>query len=331
MLSGALAMLVGTRGRADAHASAGDGPDEIPAPTHHGDPAVPADRRPAFCRAGATFDESRGRLVVVGAIAGQFETWERSSGIWRRIDTVGPPARDEALLVYDVKRRRSVLHGGRLGPVSANDTWTWDGRQWRQLPGSGPSPRLGAAMVYDRHRDRVVLFGGSEGQTAFNDTWEFDGTAWLKREPPLSPPGRSLHGLAYDERRGRVVLFGGLHFENGRPASYDDTWEWNGSTWRQMDAPGIGRRDHVSMVYAPNRRAVVLQGGARPDTGFQADTWAYDGTAWRRLAESGPARVRHRLVYDGSSKTVVFYGGFGPDDFQSNELWALNGSTWEIR
>jgi hypothetical protein len=286
---------------------------------------------PDFWLAGVAFDESRSRLVVVGAVAGQFETWERDSSTWRKIDAPGPPARDEALLVYDAKRQRSILHGGRRRSVSVNDTWSWNGRQWQQLTEPGPSPRMGAAMVYDRHRDRVVLFGGSEGQTAFNDTWEFDGTAWAMRDTPSSPPGRSFHGMAYDELRGRVVIFGGLRFVNGRPASFEDTWEWNGSTWRRIDAPGIGARDHVSMVYAPDRRAVVLQGGARPDTGFQTDTWTYDGTAWRRLAESGPARVRHRLVYDGASHTVVSYGGFGPDDFQSNELWVLNGSAWEIR
>jgi hypothetical protein len=288
------------------------------------------DARPGFWLAGAAFDESRGRLVVVGAVGGQFETWERSRETWRKIEAAGPPARDEALLVYDAKRRRIFLHGGRLRSVSVNDTWSWDGRQWRPLTGPAPSPRVGAAMVYDRRRDRVVLFGGSEGQTALGDTWEFDGEAWAKRETE-GPEGRSLHGLAYDDARGRVVLFGGLHFANGRPASFEDTWEWDGSTWRQIDAPGIGSRDHVSMVYAPDRHAVVLQGGARPETGFQSDTWTYDGRAWRRLAESGPARVRHRLVYDAASRNVVLYGGFGPDDFQSKELWMLNGSTWEIR
>lgn len=161
-------------------------------------------------------------------------------------------------------------------------------------------------------------------------TWEFDGEAWAKRGTE-GPPGRSLHGLAYDDARRRVVLFGGLHFVNGRPKSFEDTWEWDGSMWRQIDTPGIGSCDHVSMVYAPDRRAVVLQGGARPDTGFQSDTWTYDGKAWRRLAESGPARVRHRLVYDAARRAVVLYGGFGPDDLQSKELWMLNGSTWEIQ
>ena len=87
----------------------------------------------------------------------------------------------------------------------------------------------------------------------------------------------------------------------------------------------------MPILYLPDRRAVVLQGGARPDTGFQSDTWTYDGKAWRRLAESGPARVRHRLVYDAARRAVVLYGGFGPDDLQSKELWMLNGSTWEIQ
>ena len=36
------------------------------------------------------------------------------------------------------------------------------------------------------------------------------------------------HALAFDAARGRTVLFGG---GNGAGATFDDTWEWDGSTW----------------------------------------------------------------------------------------------------
>ncbi len=277
---------------------------------------------------GAAFDESRGRIVIVGRADTQFEMWERNGTIWSRVNAAGPTARDEALLVYDSHRKRLVLHGGRLGATNFNDTWSFEGGRWQPITGPAPSSRAGAAMVYDRRRDRVVLFGGSEGQTGLADTWEFDGARWTRRETTVAPTGRSLHGLAYDEDRGRVVLFGGLQFVNRQLVSLDDTWEWDGATWRQIAVAGIGGRDHVSMVYAPDRRAIVLQGGSRPDPGFLGDTWTYDGKAWRRLTESGPPRVRHRLVYDSAIKAVVLYGGWGPNDYASKETWTLTGRTW---
>jgi len=302
----------------------------LAAPLVAGSVTASAQLSPTISVVGAAFDESRGRLVIAGRVGDQFAMWERSGTAWTTVDASGPAGRDESLLIYDSNRKRLVLHGGRQGSTAFNDTWVFDGGRWQQLTGPAPPLRIGAAMVYDRHRDRVVLFGGSEGQTSFADTWEFDGAAWTKREPPVSPPGRSLHGLAYDDARRRVVLFGGLRFVDRRPASFDDTWEWDGSTWRQIAAAGIGARDHVSMVYAPDRHAVVLQGGARPDVGFVGDTWTYDGTAWTRLTESGPARVRHRLVYDSLARAVVLFGGWGPNDYASKETWTLNGRGWEV-
>jgi hypothetical protein len=285
--------------------------------------------QPAISLVGAAFDESRHRLVIVGGTSSTAETWERSGDTWTRSDAVGPTGRDEALLVYDAARRRTVLHGGRNGDIALNDTWSWDGTTWRRLAStSEPSARISAGMVYDRRRDRIVLFGGSVGRTMFNDTWEFDGTSWTKRDTPVAPEGRALHGLAYDEARGRVVLFGGFRFVEGKPTPFDDTWEWDGSTWREHKVAGIGGRDHLAMAYAPDRRAIVLHGGGRPDVGLVGDTWTYDGRAWEKLADTGPVRGRHRLVYDTAAERMLLYGGWGENSYRSTELWQLVANTW---
>lgn len=292
--------------------------------------ALQTPSRPSISIVGAAFDESRKRLVIVGGSGATVETWERSGTTWTRRDVPGPSGRDEALLVYDAQRKRSVLFGGVLAGKGQNDTWSWDGTRWQPIPSpEAPSARISASMVYDRKRDRIVLFGGSVGQTMFGDTWEFDGISWKKRDPPVAPAGRALHGLAYDEARGRVVLFGGFRFVAGKPTPFDDTWEWDGTTWHENKINGVGGRDHVWMAYAPDRRAIVLQGGAKPDVGLVGDSWAYDGTAWAKLADQGPVRGRHRLVYDTAAKRLLLYGGFGENSYRSAELWQLVGNTWQ--
>lgn len=287
--------------------------------------------QPTISIVGAAFDESRNRLVVVGGTDTNIETWERSGTTWTRRDVPGPSGREEALMVYDTKRKRMVLFGGAIDGKGLNDTWSWDGTRWQQMASpESPSARISASMVYDRKRDRIVLFGGSVGQTMFNDTWEFDGASWKKRDTPVAPAGRALHGLAYDEARERVVLFGGFHFVGGRPTQFDDTWEWDGTAWRENKITGIGGRDHVWMAYAPDRRAIVLHGGGRPDVGLLGDTWTYDGKAWTKLTDNGPIRGRHRLVYDTQAKRMLLYGGWGANSYRSAELWQLVANTWTI-
>ena len=289
---------------------------------------------PAFALAGAAFNASRGRLVVVGApsmSAPSAETWEWN-GTWSRSSAVGPSPRDEPMLVYDPVRKHVLLFGGDRQRESAlMDTWAFDGASWRQLADSGP-PARASTLVYDVRRDRVVLFGGATNPSGVlhNDVWEWDGRRWervVADSLATSPAPRALHGLAYDERRGRVVLMGGFHMVDGRPEMFDDTWEWDGAAWRRIDVAGPGARDHVAMVYSPERGGVVLHGGGQMSTGLVGDSWLYDGSSWRQLASSGPPRGRHRLAYDSKTGAVLLYGGRDPRQ-PTTELWSLRGAAW---
>ncbi|MEO8635610.1 MAG: kelch repeat-containing protein [Gemmatimonadales bacterium] len=289
---------------------------------------------------GAAFDEARGRLVVVGgnpSAATTSATWEWDGTNWTLVTTGGPSARSEPLLVYDRARRRIVLYGGDRGAEPpATDTWSWDGHDWRRLATTGPSPRA-ASMVFDAGRDRIVLFGGGgPSGELHNDTWEWNGDRWnlvIADSQAGSPPPRALFGLAYDARRGVVVLtagFGGFNPATRQPALYNDTWEWDGRTWHQVDIPGPGARDHLAMVYDPERAAILLHGGGSPQAGLQGDTWSYDGTRWTPLLDGGPKRGRHRLIDDPRGRRILLYGGWAPDNQQMSDLWALGAheSQW---
>ena len=81
--------------------------------------------------------------------------------------------------------------------------------------------------------------------------------AWLEN-PVLGDPGPSArrgHGLAYDATRGVAVMFGGWDGTNDPLA---ETWEFDGSEWRQLTLPGAppARALH-GMVYDQSRDVVV--------------------------------------------------------------------------
>jgi len=102
-----------------------------------------------------------------------------------------------------------VLFGGHDGAHYLNDTWTWNGSAWSQQNVAGPSKREIAAMA--TLGDKAVLFGGDDGTS--------------------SPPADTL--------------FGGT---NGHSQVYDDTWTWNGTSWKQESATGPSVRFSAPMT-----------------------------------------------------------------------------------
>lgn len=297
---------------------------------------------PEGLAAGVEFDQARGALLVAGGDGGDgsLGTWLWDGSSWRKDSGPGPSPREEPLLAWDSDARRIILHGGLRGrEPPANDTWEWNGQVWRELPGDGPPARLAGQMVYDSHRHRVVLFGGGKpGGGEFNDTWEWDGQRWTELSPDGaagSPPARVLFGLAYDATRRRVVLFGGTQFVDGKPVPRADTWEWDGSVWREIKTTGPSARDHVWAVYSPVAKAVLLHSGGSPEHGLVNDTWKYDGKSWTPISQEGPARARHRLVFDEKGKRMLLFGGWtretpGVRQRRLSDLWSFDGKAWTL-
>ena len=59
----------------------------------------------------------------------------------------------------------------------------------------------------------------------------------------------------FDANRGRAVLFGGTNGKN----VFDDTWEWDGSSWSEVSTIGAPACFAGSMVYTGSN--VRLYGG----------------------------------------------------------------------
>jgi Kelch motif protein len=90
---------------------------------------------------GAAYDSKRGVTVVFGGVDGSGflgDLWAWTGAEWRKLadaSSAGPAPRATGQLVYDQKRDRVVLFGGRnrWPDGDLNDTWEWDGATWRRI------------------------------------------------------------------------------------------------------------------------------------------------------------------------------------------------------
>jgi hypothetical protein len=223
------------------------------------------------------FDEARGELVM---FSGQNPfpeppapiTWIWDGQSWSIRSTSGPPARVYHAMTWDSIRERVVLFGGGL-TIAFNDTWEWDGQTWTEMTIAGPVPPAqggGHRLAFDRQRGVAVLL------TNDGDTWEYDGRipSWTLRG--VAGPDRWGYAMAYHPWRGTVVMYGGSSGPGGLcyGVPCNDTWEWNGSQWRQLEVDGPRGRDSMDMAWDSARGRMVLFGGNMEGRHTPADdTW----------------------------------------------------------
>ncbi|MFY9343853.1 MAG: hypothetical protein WAT39_15290 [Planctomycetota bacterium] len=259
------------------------------------------------------------------------------SGWTLRTPTVSPSLRGFHNLVHDLGRGVTVLFGGWDGSY-LGDTWEWNGTTWLQrTPANAPSPRLAYAMAYDVARARVVLFGGAIGTGAGTDddeTWEYDGTNWQQLTPAIRPSPRRGVDMTFDVTRGVCVLFGGGLTAFGSTV-YDDTWEWNGSTWTQAN-PAVrppARWNCFLVGDWANGHVVMFGGGVGTATNQTFDdTWTWNGTSWQQRSPltTPTARRYGGAAYDVQRSLVVTWGGMLTAGVANAGTWVWNGADWRL-
>ena len=83
-------------------------------------------------------------------------------------------------------------------------------------------------------------------------------------------------------------------------AYLDDTWEFDGQAWREIQLPGVVPSPRTTeLVYDAARGVVVLHGGSGMASSLR-DTWEYDGASWtqRSTATLPTARRHYVAAYD---------------------------------
>lgn len=256
--------------------------------------------------------------TTVGAAAGLLaDTWTWDGTRWTQHQVPGPPARQNASMVYDSATRTVVLFGGIGSGGALSDTWTWNGKSWSRHTTTGPSPRWDAAMTDDPAAHDVVLFGGWSGEptslmgidpsvpVTVGETWTWDGKRWSRRTAH-GPGSRAGAVMVYDGTARDVLLFGG-GTGSGTPP-FGDSWIWNGHSWRQLPGTAPDARYLSSGFYSPRDRGVVLVGGVDAFDRPYDDTWVWSRHGWRSNSDP-PQRESMTVLYDAALHRPLMYGG----------------------
>lgn len=278
------------------------------------------------------FDTIRGKTILFGGYGPKpdgseylSDLWEFDGATWALRTTSGPAARQNAAMVFDSARAKTVLFGGlayTTGPITFGQTWEWNGSAWANVATTGPSPRYLHAMAYDAARQNTVLFGGlADGIARDTFTWTWNGSAWFQAAA-TGPSARFGHAMAYDAVRQRVVLFGGFGGSGDVKVLLQDTWEWDGTSWALVASTGPISRQFHTMAYDAVRQRVVLLGGRDENGATIDDQWEWNGSSWSQVTGAGPSgRESSAMTFDPSHQRLVVSGGF-------SERGRL-GDTWE--
>lgn len=130
---------------------------------------------------------------------------------------------------------------------------------------------------------------------------------WAPHRPAQSPPARLGSELAYDSVRDRVVMFGGWTGST----NLGDTWEFDGTSWRQVATSGSPSPRHAHMLeFDPISSRTLLFGGIA-STALN-DTWSWDGATWTQhpsLPISPSPRFQMGAAFFPPRGRILTYGG----------------------
>jgi hypothetical protein len=239
---------------------------------------------PARDDAAMAYDPSIKKLVLFGGTGdsgGSYlnDTWEWNGATWREVSTSrSPGTRMDSMMKFDQATKQLILFGGIGSIGDYGDTWTFGHGNWTPVPStSSPAARYSGTLAYDTSTNQFLLFGGwaNGGATYYGDTWTWSGSTWVQLFPTTSPPVRARATMSFDSSTGQMILFGG--WQPQAPAWTNDTWEWNGSTWKVI-APAVSPppRADAAMAYDTSSRQLILFGGITPANENGADTWVWN-------------------------------------------------------
>jgi hypothetical protein len=137
--------------------------------------------------------------------------------------------------------------------------------------------------------------------------------------------------MAWDEKDGYLLMFGGARYGTTTNVTYNDTWIWAGSRWRQLNpATSPPGRTFPAMAFDKGSQRVLLYGGGAANSDPpRNDTWTWDGTTWTELhATATPPLVGEaRMVYDPDLPGIVLVSqAAGGDAYVTT--WTWTGSNW---
>ncbi len=278
------------------------------------------------------YDKTREKLVLFGGSDGSSsppaygrknDTWEWDGEHWSNITSQGRPSmRSGHAMVFNDESGKIMLFGGRNYSEIFRDTWEWDGNKWTMASNIGAQKREPYAMAYDAKNRKVILLLSGV-------TWEWHGNKWT-RHNVSGPAKRMHHTMAYDIVREKVILFGGLVSKKTGYVCSNDTWEWDGSIWKEITISNSkpSPRWGQTMIYHGRRKKIILFGGFDYKDNCLNDLWEFNGKKWHQLVNDGllpPPRGFHGMAYDSMRDKIVLFGGKA----QPQKWYQIYNDTWE--
>lgn len=271
------------------------------------------------------YDPAMGSAVLVGLVGTGTNqitphTWVYRDDRWTPLSIETPASSVWQTMTYDPTLGHVVL-------FDQNDAaWIFDGTHWQSSKSlSLPDGALQdlVALAFDPVSRRLIAVGsqfvdGARGSVLRFVMWTSDGRHWQETATHKSPPSLGTGGVMTiaemvqaPKNRG-LLLLGvrpqvsehaaararslGILGETAGPDAFS-TWLYNGSDWRQIQAPSPSPRTGESITYDARTSQVVLFGGKPyPPTGVGGynDVWAFDGEGWTQVAANHAAQTNDR-------------------------------------
>lgn len=296
---------------------------------------------PSAREAAAMTSLADGTLLLFGGAKGNrmaADTWNFSGSAWKKIKVRGLSGRAGAAMARDPQTDAIVLFGGwRSGAVN-DELWiyTTGANRWTKRNFEAPTPRRFHAMAWDPLRQRLVIFGGEDASGLWlDDTWEWNAATGWHRMAAAGPEARAGAAMAWDPTRGKIVMTGGrYHGSPNPPYQYTDTWEWDGTTWLEID--GDGPESSGALAYSPALNTLVLLQAGDGYYPTEGVTWKLVDNEWEEFAlTTVPGeRTRSRMALNPLTDQIVLFSGYGWHWSRSwpycySDVWTFDGSAWQ--
>jgi cysteine-rich repeat protein len=295
----------------------------------------PANSPPRRFQPAYAYDRIRGAVILFGGYDESYlhlsDVWEWDGSNWQdKTPAAGAPqpsARRAAALA-DTGQGTVLLFGGAMDAEFYRDTWLWNGNGWREVTPGGasasPSARYEFVLAFDEVRQSVLLFGGADK----TDTWEWTSGAWQQRLSTSVPPARTQAAFAFGGN-GEGLLFGGFPLSAGALE-----WIWNGSQWRNVQAPQPAGQFLIGIANDELHHRLILLAVRSIQSISLLETWVWDGSQWSLKTPTGtqqmPVRNGVAMTYDKRRGKVYTFGGqdFAGISTLFSDIWEFDGESW---
>lgn len=277
------------------------------------------------------YDPIQGAVVLAGgetsATGLAADTWMLDDTTWTQVGDLD--AVRGARMTWSPAHQRLVLLGGLGATAYSSKVWQFNVDRWTALTTTGAPARAYHTLTTLIDQGGIVAVGGTKGEGPSTSNVTLTGDTWSSATENLGPSSRVGVGVTYDPIRGVTVMYGGI--DGGGVTN--ETWEWNGLSWRQA-ATSVEPRGAVApmMAYSTETRELLLQGGSDQTTceaGVQSATWRWDGVEWtQRDGSSGGEVCAAAPAMHATQHALLKVGGWGNGSTARPTTQKWESGTW---